>query len=166
MNQTNFNPFCGQDTNIMKFNYVYTIVSLSEIFLLGWGFYALSVNQDLITIWLAEIHSEPLVYNDSGVFQPSDKILLIYSILVSLPFLSAIFSSLFLFPLAETYGRKSLFLVMIAVHVGQIFLFVLAKPFNSYIPLIFSRLILGIGWGISANVIVYFGEISTIKNEA
>lgn len=115
-------------------------------------------------IWLTKIQNQTVTYTVDGLFEPSDQILLIFSILVAFPFLAAIPASIFLLPLAEKFGRKSLFLVMILIHILHNLLFVIAKPLNSYIPLIFSRLILGLGWGISANVIIYLGEISTIKN--
>lgn len=94
----------------------------------------------------------------------SDKILLIFSVLQSISFATSILSSMYIFPLAEKYGRKFLFLVMTLMNISHSLLLCLSKPFNSLALMIMSRLVYGICWGLSSNIVIYFGENSTITN--
>lgn len=54
----------------MRFNLVYVILSCSQVFVIGWGLYALTVNQNLIQIWLSNLYNETLVFDDNNVLIP------------------------------------------------------------------------------------------------
>lgn len=136
---------------------VYLILSLSQIFVTGWGIYSLTANQKVIMQWISEVYQDSYHQN-----QFSDRVTLIFSILNSINGIGSILGAILVMPLSDKYGRKVVLLISTLCNIVYTLLFFIAKPTNSIISLIIGRLIIGIPLALQSNVLVYLNEITSI----
>lgn len=137
---------------------LYFIISISQIFVTGWGIYSLTANQKIIMEWISQVYHEEIINN-----QFSDKVILIFSILNSINGVGSIIGAIFILPLSDKYGRKIVLAICTFCNLLFTVLFVISKPINSVIPMMIGRVILGIPFALQANILVYLNEITNVR---
>lgn len=141
----------------LKFWPLYFILNFSQIFVSGWSLYSLTITQKVIMMFISDI------YQDDYSQGFSTRVTIIFSILNAICGLGSVLAAIFILPLADRYGRKSVMLISTVCTIMYTVCYTISKPLNSIVPLMVGRVILGVPLCCNANLLTYLNENCTIK---